>query len=187
MLNIRSNALNPGTCISVLYVVWTVVFFHTCSTATTVSKMLWSSRWLQGSPLSMQLLLSTLSLASRPLKGLITALPGRFGISLSLGLKTYRNVESSRIFSEFRWIHAWELFVWLKHKFVFLRNILLLLNAFELPEDSITEDNYVDQLTSLNNTSPDIIQNLDIKICDMQQLLSEVASFSHALQSRPKA
>ncbi|XP_067111541.1 sodium-dependent neutral amino acid transporter B(0)AT1-like [Osmerus mordax] len=53
------------------------------------------------------------------------------------------------------------------------RNILLLLNAFELPEDSITEDNYLDQLNSLNTTSPDIIQSLDIKICDMQQFLSE--------------
>uniref|UniRef100_A0A3P8RKN6 Transporter n=1 Tax=Amphiprion percula TaxID=161767 RepID=A0A3P8RKN6_AMPPE len=52
-------------------------------------------------------------------------------------------------------------------------NIMTLLNAFHLPEDSITTSNYDTALNHLNSSSPDIILGLDIKTCDMQKLLSE--------------
>ncbi|XP_055023034.2 sodium-dependent neutral amino acid transporter B(0)AT1 isoform X2 [Misgurnus anguillicaudatus] len=53
------------------------------------------------------------------------------------------------------------------------RNILTLLNAFDLPEGHITERNYAQVLQNLNITSPDLIQELNMKTCDMQTLLSE--------------
>uniref|UniRef100_A0A3P8RPT6 Transporter n=1 Tax=Amphiprion percula TaxID=161767 RepID=A0A3P8RPT6_AMPPE len=52
-------------------------------------------------------------------------------------------------------------------------NIMTLLNAFNLPEDSITTSNYDTALNHLNSSSPDIILVLDFKTCDMQKLLSE--------------
>uniref|UniRef100_A0A3Q1AHH3 Transporter n=1 Tax=Amphiprion ocellaris TaxID=80972 RepID=A0A3Q1AHH3_AMPOC len=52
-------------------------------------------------------------------------------------------------------------------------NIMTLLNAFNLPEDSITTSNYDTALNHLNSSSPDIILRLDIKTCDMHKLLSE--------------
>ncbi|TDH04376.1 hypothetical protein EPR50_G00151100 [Perca flavescens] len=52
-------------------------------------------------------------------------------------------------------------------------NIMRLLNAFELPEDSISTSNYDAAFNHLNSSSPDIILGLDIKICDLQTLLSE--------------
>ncbi|XP_030644623.1 sodium-dependent neutral amino acid transporter B(0)AT1-like [Chanos chanos] len=53
------------------------------------------------------------------------------------------------------------------------RNILDLLNAFDLPEGNITESNYDESLQSLNSTFPDIIQGLNLKTCDMQSFLSQ--------------
>ncbi|XP_054873828.1 sodium-dependent neutral amino acid transporter B(0)AT1-like isoform X3 [Amphiprion ocellaris] len=55
-------------------------------------------------------------------------------------------------------------------------NIKILVNAFNLPEDSITTSNYDTALNHLNSSSPDIILVLDFKTCDMQKLLSEVWS-----------
>uniref|UniRef100_A0A8C9XYL9 Transporter n=1 Tax=Sander lucioperca TaxID=283035 RepID=A0A8C9XYL9_SANLU len=52
-------------------------------------------------------------------------------------------------------------------------NIMTLLNAFELPEDSISTSNYDAAFNHLNSSSPDIILGLDVKICDLQTLLSE--------------
>uniref|UniRef100_UPI0037E9B855 sodium-dependent neutral amino acid transporter B(0)AT1-like n=1 Tax=Semicossyphus pulcher TaxID=241346 RepID=UPI0037E9B855 len=52
-------------------------------------------------------------------------------------------------------------------------NILTLLNAFDLPEDSITTSNYEAAYNHLNSSSPDIVLGLDIKSCDMQRLLNE--------------
>ncbi|XP_059205536.1 sodium-dependent neutral amino acid transporter B(0)AT1-like [Centropristis striata] len=52
-------------------------------------------------------------------------------------------------------------------------NILTLLNAFNLPEDSITPDNYESAFKHLNSSSHDIVLGLDIKTCDMQKLLSD--------------
>ncbi|XP_041665222.1 sodium-dependent neutral amino acid transporter B(0)AT1-like [Cheilinus undulatus] len=52
-------------------------------------------------------------------------------------------------------------------------NIMTLLNAFDLPEDSITASNYKEAFTYYNTTYPDIVLGLDIPACDMQKLLSE--------------
>ncbi|XP_039877056.1 sodium-dependent neutral amino acid transporter B(0)AT1-like [Simochromis diagramma] len=52
-------------------------------------------------------------------------------------------------------------------------NIRMLLNGFELPEDSITASNYNAALHHLNSSNPDTVFGLDIKTCDMQKLLSE--------------
>ncbi|XP_062855388.1 sodium-dependent neutral amino acid transporter B(0)AT1-like [Trichomycterus rosablanca] len=53
------------------------------------------------------------------------------------------------------------------------RNILALLNAFDLPEGNITESTYDEAFQILNSTSPAIVQGLDLKTCDMQTLLSQ--------------
>ncbi|ROK64944.1 Sodium-dependent neutral amino acid transporter B(0)AT1 [Anabarilius grahami] len=52
-------------------------------------------------------------------------------------------------------------------------NILALLNAFDLPEGNITESNYDSVLQNLNSTSPAVIQELQLKTCDLQTLLSQ--------------
>ncbi|XP_036433770.1 sodium-dependent neutral amino acid transporter B(0)AT1 [Colossoma macropomum] len=52
-------------------------------------------------------------------------------------------------------------------------NIMALLNVFELPEGNITESNYTEALKILNSTEPELIQGLNLKICDMQVLLSQ--------------
>ncbi|KAJ8335113.1 hypothetical protein SKAU_G00407520 [Synaphobranchus kaupii] len=52
-------------------------------------------------------------------------------------------------------------------------NILALTNTFDLPEGNITESNYVEALHSLNSTSPEIIQGLSLKTCDLNTFLSE--------------
>uniref|UniRef100_A0A6Q2XGI2 Transporter n=1 Tax=Esox lucius TaxID=8010 RepID=A0A6Q2XGI2_ESOLU len=45
-------------------------------------------------------------------------------------------------------------------------NILTLLNAFNLPEGNITENNYEQSLQNLNGTFPEIINGLNLKTCD---------------------
>uniref|UniRef100_A0A672YKM1 Transporter n=1 Tax=Sphaeramia orbicularis TaxID=375764 RepID=A0A672YKM1_9TELE len=52
-------------------------------------------------------------------------------------------------------------------------NIRTLLNAFGVPENSITTSNYDEAFLHLNSSHPDTILGLDIKICDMHKLLSE--------------
>ncbi|KAM3858649.1 sodium-dependent neutral amino acid transporter B(0)AT1-like [Diretmus argenteus] len=51
------------------------------------------------------------------------------------------------------------------------RNILLLINTFNYPENTITDSNYKETVTFLNQTNPEVIQKLEI--CDMQTLLSQ--------------
>ncbi|XP_051949427.1 solute carrier family 6 member 19a, tandem duplicate 1 [Xyrauchen texanus] len=53
------------------------------------------------------------------------------------------------------------------------RNILTLVNAFDLPEGNITESNYSKVLQNLNSTAPEVIWELNLKTCDMQTFLSE--------------
>ncbi|XP_070702334.1 sodium-dependent neutral amino acid transporter B(0)AT1-like [Pempheris klunzingeri] len=52
-------------------------------------------------------------------------------------------------------------------------NIMTLSNAFDLPEDSITVDNYEAAYNHYNNSHPDTVLGLDIKLCSMHTLLSE--------------
>lgn len=58
---------------------------------------------------------------------------------------------------------------------LFCSNILKLMNAFHYPENNITESNYDEVLNHLNQTSPDIIQELNLEICDLQAFLSQVS------------
>lgn len=58
------------------------------------------------------------------------------------------------------------------YTFVF-RNIRLLLNAFDLIEDSITNSNYESALNHLNASHSDVVQRLNIQTCDLQKFLSE--------------
>lgn len=51
---------------------------------------------------------------------------------------------------------------------------MALLNTFDLAEGSINESNYDVELQRLNGTSPDIIQGLQLRGCDIQTFLSEV-------------
>ncbi|XP_073318904.1 sodium-dependent neutral amino acid transporter B(0)AT1-like [Pagrus major] len=52
-------------------------------------------------------------------------------------------------------------------------NIMTLLNAFDLPEDSITASNYEAALNHYNRSDPNTVLGLDFKTCDMHKLLSE--------------
>ncbi|KAA8586184.1 hypothetical protein FQN60_007753 [Etheostoma spectabile] len=52
-------------------------------------------------------------------------------------------------------------------------NILKLINAYNYPENSITESNYNEVLIYLNQTTPDILQGLQLQICDIQTFLSQ--------------
>lgn len=51
------------------------------------------------------------------------------------------------------------------------------MNAFNYPENNITESNYDDVLTHLNRTNPEIIEGLQLKTCDMQVFLSQVRRY----------
>ena len=57
----------------------------------------------------------------------------------------------------------------------FCSNILKLTNAFNYPENGITDSTYNEILTQLNQTSPDIISGLHLETCDIQTLLSQVS------------
>ncbi len=56
-------------------------------------------------------------------------------------------------------------------------NILTLMNVFDLPEGNITESNYDSFLQHLNSTAPAVFQELQLKTCDLQTLLSQVCVF----------
>lgn len=60
------------------------------------------------------------------------------------------------------------------------RNILALMNAFDLPEGNVTTDNYDQVVTMFNSTSPDVIQTLHLKTCNLNTFLSEVLNSSLA-------
>ncbi|MGH0173160.1 UNVERIFIED_CONTAM: hypothetical protein FKN15_064888 [Acipenser sinensis] len=53
------------------------------------------------------------------------------------------------------------------------RNILSLMNTFDLPERNITGDNYDAVLQKLNLTYPEVIKDLNLETCNLNALLSE--------------
>ncbi|MGH0144539.1 UNVERIFIED_CONTAM: hypothetical protein FKN15_003580 [Acipenser sinensis] len=53
------------------------------------------------------------------------------------------------------------------------RNILSLMNTFDLPERNITADNYDKVLEKLNLTYPEVIKNLNLETCNLDAFLSE--------------
>lgn len=52
-------------------------------------------------------------------------------------------------------------------------NILSLMNAFNLPEGSITQSNYTDVLLNLNSTNSAVVEKLNLKECVLNKFLSE--------------
>ncbi|KAM4705264.1 sodium-dependent neutral amino acid transporter B(0)AT1 [Rhinophrynus dorsalis] len=52
-------------------------------------------------------------------------------------------------------------------------NILALMNAFDLPEGNITQDNYDSMLNMLNHTNSEVIESLHLQTCDLNQILSD--------------
>lgn len=58
--------------------------------------------------------------------------------------------------------------------FLVYRNILSLMNTFDLPERNITGDNYDAVLQKLNLTYPEVIKDLNLETCNLNALLSEV-------------
>lgn len=124
-----------------------------CFLATTVKWTLFSSPSSTAAPPCTQQRSSTPLLASGPHRNLTTARDSKFNISKLIFPHLYRTQ------------------LILKHVY---RNILKLMNAFNYPENNITENNYDTVLTHLNNTNPDIIQGLNLQTCDMQKVLSQV-------------
>ncbi|KAG8442656.1 hypothetical protein GDO86_011445 [Hymenochirus boettgeri] len=55
----------------------------------------------------------------------------------------------------------------------FESNILSLTNSFDLPEGNITQENYDKMLNSLNQTNSELISSLQLKNCDLNQILSD--------------
>ncbi|XP_049624987.1 inactive sodium-dependent neutral amino acid transporter B(0)AT3 [Suncus etruscus] len=56
------------------------------------------------------------------------------------------------------------------------RNILVLLNAFELPDQSVTREAYPDLLLHLNATQPEHLARLPLEVCRLQDFLDKSAS-----------
>lgn len=51
---------------------------------------------------------------------------------------------------------------------------MTLLNVFDLAEGSITDSNYNQVLQHMNETYPEVIQELDLKTCNLNTFLGEV-------------
>lgn len=69
------------------------------------------------------------------------------------------------------------------------RNIMMLLNAFNLAEGAITEDNYNDMLQNLNSTisGSQVIEGLDLNTCDLRTFLSDVRFICRISLSIPES
>ncbi|XP_011385917.1 sodium-dependent neutral amino acid transporter B(0)AT3-like, partial [Pteropus vampyrus] len=55
-------------------------------------------------------------------------------------------------------------------------NILRLINEFELPDQSVSRDNYTAVLTRLNATQPTRVAGLPLQVCRLQDFLDKSAS-----------
>lgn len=68
---------------------------------------------------------------------------------------------------------------WLPHRALIqllhpCRNILSLINAFDLPEQSVSRDDYTAVLTHLNATQPERVAGLHLEACRLQDFLDKV-------------
>uniref|UniRef100_A0A4X1THB2 Transporter n=1 Tax=Sus scrofa TaxID=9823 RepID=A0A4X1THB2_PIG len=55
-------------------------------------------------------------------------------------------------------------------------NILLLLNAFDLPDQSVSRDDYAAVLSHLNATQPERVARLPLQVCHLEDFLDKSAS-----------
>ncbi|XP_061681830.1 sodium-dependent neutral amino acid transporter B(0)AT1-like [Syngnathoides biaculeatus] len=60
-----------------------------------------------------------------------------------------------------------------KYDTCFSDNIMSLINAFSLPEGSVTPNNFDLALKHLNTSDPETVLGLEFKTCDLEKLLSE--------------
>uniref|UniRef100_A0A803XWY1 Solute carrier family 6 member 18 n=1 Tax=Meleagris gallopavo TaxID=9103 RepID=A0A803XWY1_MELGA len=58
------------------------------------------------------------------------------------------------------------------------RNIISVINEYDLPEQSITRQNYTDWITFLNSSNPEKLAGLKLKSCDLQEFLDQSVSGS---------
>ncbi|XP_048795302.1 inactive sodium-dependent neutral amino acid transporter B(0)AT3 isoform X2 [Lagopus muta] len=58
------------------------------------------------------------------------------------------------------------------------RNIISVINEYDLPEQSITRQNYTDWITFLNSSNPKKLAGLKLKSCDLQEFLDRSVSGS---------
>lgn len=65
--------------------------------------------------------------------------------------------------------------------FITTRNILTLINGFDLPEGKVTAENFEALQQWYNATNPEVYAQLKFQTCDMNALLSEVG----VVMSRP--
>ncbi|KAJ7410722.1 Sodium-dependent neutral amino acid transporter B(0)AT3 [Pitangus sulphuratus] len=56
------------------------------------------------------------------------------------------------------------------------RNIISIINEFDLPEESIMRQNYTSWITFLNSSHPEKIAGLKLKSCDLQEFLDQSVS-----------
>lgn len=62
-----------------------------------------------------------------------------------------------------------------RRAFFFCSNIFKLMDAFNIPENTITDSNYNEVLNYFNQTDPHTVMGLQLPVCDMHELLSEVS------------
>lgn len=55
------------------------------------------------------------------------------------------------------------------------RNILTLINGFDLPEGSVTEENFKETQQQYNYSNPMAFAQLQFQTCDLNSFLSEVS------------
>lgn len=66
------------------------------------------------------------------------------------------------------------------HSHSLSRNILTLINGFDLPEGNVTQDNFEEMQRWWNTTDPVTYAQLQFQTCDMNSFLSEVTLFRAA-------
>lgn len=65
------------------------------------------------------------------------------------------------------------------------RNILTLINGFDLPEGNVTQENFAEVQQWYKTTEPETYAKLQFQNCDMNSFLSEVGTLGGAPAFRP--
>lgn len=66
------------------------------------------------------------------------------------------------------------------------RNILDLINGFDLPEQSVSRANYTAVLTHLNATQPERLAQLPLSTCHLEDFLDKVVPARHRIPRGPR-
>lgn len=65
------------------------------------------------------------------------------------------------------------------------RNILTLVNGFDLPEGNVTQENFEEMKLWCNSSDPEAFARLSFQTCDMNSFLSEVGPWGCSGATRP--